>query len=392
MSDTIQVFLLILSASFVFTTLLSRIPLLRVPSAVGYLIFGILLHVGIVHLSEEETRWLTQFGDIGLLFLMFLSGLEVDMTLLRPQSWRNSTVNPLYVAASAFLFTLLLSYFVSLVVAHYTQGLVNPWMLTLLFSTTSLGIIVPILEETEILHTDYGQVLLMYALLADLCTMLLVSLFISAHTSGQLHDFLLALIIIPFAIALYMLISFARQFPTARYLVGDIQNRMRAIVALVAIFCAVADFTGSEPILGSFLVGILVSAIPFAFKRKLRDYSHGIGYGLLIPVFFISVGLNFDFGLFQESASWVWVPILLIIAFAVKVIPAIPFRQYFGLRPAVAGGFLISARLSLIVAAADIGVRIGALPAVLSESIVIVAIITSLVAPISFVYLSSQAS
>jgi Kef-type K+ transport system membrane component KefB len=162
---------------------------------------------------------------------------------------------------------------------------------------------------------------------------------------------------------------------------------MRAIVALVAGFCAVAEFTGSEPIIGSFVVGILVSAIPFAHKRKLRDYSHGIGYGFLIPVFFISVGLNFDYQLFKDSSSWMWVPILLVVAFAVKLIPAIQLRRHFGAKAALAGGLLLSARLSLIVAAADVGVRIGVLPEFLSESIVLVAVCTCLLAPIAFVAL-----
>lgn len=387
MSGTIQAFLLIVCASFVFTTLLSRVPLLRIPSAVGYLLFGVLLHIGAVHLNAAEIRWLTQLGDVGLLFLMFLSGLEVDVTQLRPESWRKSSLNPLSLATSLFLMTLLTSYVLSMGLTHFVSGPVNPWMITLLFATTSLGIIVPILEEVEILHTEFGQVLLLSALLADLCTMLLISLFISAKTSGKMGDFLLALVILPLSMAVYFAIVWVRRSPNARRWFGDVQSRMRAIVALVALFCAVADFTGAEPIIGSFLVGILVGAIPFAHKQKLRDYCHGVGYGFLIPVFFISIGLNFDYQLFQEPSSWIWVPVLLLVAFIVKLIPAMQLRRHFGTKAAVAGGVLLSARLSLIVAAAEIGVKIGALPEFLSESIVMVAVCTCLVAPIAFVSL-----
>jgi Kef-type K+ transport system membrane component KefB len=387
MSGTIQAFLLILCVSFVFTTLLSRVPLLRIPSAVGYLMFGVLLHTGAIHLSEEELRWLTELGDVGLLFLMFLSGMEVDVSQLRPQAWRKANVNPLYLASSIFMMTLLTSYGLSLVLVHFVPGHASPWMITLLFATTSLGIIVPILEEADVLHSEFGQVLLLSALLADLCTMLLISLFISARTSGQTTDFLLALTVIPLAVIVFVIVAWSRKSPYIRSFAGDLQNRMRAIVALVAAFCAVADFTGSEPIIGSFLVGIMVAAIPFAHKRKLRDYCHGVGYGFLIPVFFISVGLNFDYQIFKQPSSWIWVPMLLIVAFAVKMIPAIQLRRYFGTKASVAGGILLSARLSLIVAAADVGVRIGALPEFLSESIVIVAVCTCLLAPIAFVAL-----
>lgn len=392
MSDTIRIFLVILCASFVFATLLSRIPLLRIPSAVGYLLFGVFLHIGVVHVGDDEMHWLTQLGDVGLLFLMFLSGLEVDVTLLRPQAWRESRVNPVVVAGIAFLSTLLLSYVCSLFIAWLSPQSTNPWMVTLLFSTTSLGIIVPILEEVGVLHTEYGQVLLIYALLADLCTMLLITLFISAQTSGELSDFVLALLLVPVAVFAYFGLQWLRRFRHARALAGDMQNRMRGVIALMAAFCAIAEFSGSEPILGSFLVGIIISAIPFAFKKRLKDYAHGIGYGFLIPVFFISVGINFNLSVLKQSQSMIWVPILLALAFIVKVLPAWQLRKYYGRRAALAGGFLLSSRLSLIVVAADIGVRIGALPEFLSQAIIIVAVITCLLAPILFVYTARTAS
>ncbi len=384
MSGTVELFLVILGVSFVFTTLVSKIPLLRVPSAVAYLIFGIFLQIGLIPLGEEEIHWITDLGSIGLLFLMFLSGLEVDISLLRPQSWRHRVVNPMYLAIFLFCGTLLLSYVSSLVIVHLMKGDANPWMVTLLFATTSLGIILPILEESQVLHTDFGQVLLLSALLADLFTMLLISLFISARTSGEVSSFLLTLMILPLGVVTYLAFQWFRKWKYARLFAGDIQNRMRAIVALVALFCAAAECTGGEPILGSFLVGLLVSSISFAFKQRLRDYCHGIGYGFLIPVFFTSVGLNFDERMLATPSLWVWVPACLVIAFIVKIIPAWHLRKHFGRRAALAGGWLMSSRLSLIVAAADIGVRIGVLPMVLSEAIIVVAVLTCLISPIAF--------
>lgn len=387
MSGTIQMFFIVLCASFVFTSLLAKVPLLRVPSAVGYLVFGVILQTSAVHLAEEDIRWITELGDIGLYFLMFLSGLEVDVSKLRPESWRNSDINPMYLAVSMFLGTLLVSFGMAVVLVNISHQHANPWMVTLLFATTSLGIILPVLEEAEVLHTAYGQVLLLSALLADLLTMLLISLFISSATSGQLRDFLLALAVLPLGLFSYVLVRWMKSSAYLRSFAGDIQHRMRAIVALVAFFCAIANFTGSEPIIGSFLVGLLVSSIPFAFKDTLRNYAHGIGYGFLIPVFFISVGLNFDYRVLSSPTSWMWVPMLLFVAFAVKLIPAWQLRKAFGKKAALAGGVLLSSRLSLIVAAADIGVRIGALPMFLSEAIVMVAVLTCLIAPIAFVYL-----
>ncbi|MDQ0189708.1 cation:proton antiporter [Alicyclobacillus cycloheptanicus] len=384
MSETLRVFLLILSASFVFSAAVSKIPLLRIPSSVAYLLFGVMLHLGSAHVSSEELLWINQLGDFGLLFLMFLSGMEVEFQQLHPSAWKASEENPLTLAAAMFCATLLLSFACAWVLARFSPG-VHPWMLTLLFATTSLGVILPILEETGTLATAYGQTLLLCALFADFLTMLFVSLFVSVRTSGSALDFLLALSILPAGVGAYFAIQWMRGIAAVRRLAGDSQMRMRAVLALVAGACAFADFTGAEPILGSFLAGMVVSAVPFAHKQRLKTYCHGLGYGFLIPMFFISVGLHFHFGAFREPSAWLWVPALLMVAFLVKVVPALRLFRQFGTKAALAGGFLMSSRLSLVAAAAIIGVHIGAMTPILAQSMILAAVVTCLISPVLFV-------
>ncbi|MCL6626692.1 cation:proton antiporter [Alicyclobacillus shizuokensis] len=387
MTDTLRFFLLILCASFVFSTLLGRLPWLRIPAALGYLGFGMLLAGHLVRVGPEEAAWIQQLGELGMLFLMYLSGLEVDMTLLKPHLWKGQPTNPLFLAISLFCTSLVVSLGAALALTRLTFPGAHPWMLTLLLATTSMGIILPVLEESRQLLALYGQTLLLCALIADVATMFLLSLFVSVHSSGQLDDFLLTLSVFPLAFILYRALAWGQRVPALRRLAGDAQARMRAVVALLAGFCAVAEFTGSEPILGSFLVGMLVSALPFAHKQRIKEYSHGIGYGLLIPVFFLSVGLQFDFVRFYQSASWTGVLALLAAAFVVKLAPAWQLRRSFGRRAAAAGGFLLSARLSLIIAAAEIGVKLGLLPEVVGQSVILVAVITCIVSPVAFLSL-----
>ncbi|MFB5190095.1 cation:proton antiporter [Alicyclobacillus fastidiosus] len=389
MSDTLFVFLLILAASFVFSTSLSRIPLLRIPSTVGYLLFGVLLQSPRLHITGTEVDWLNHLADFGLLFLMYISGMEIDIRQLRSVGGSSST---LATGLSIFCGTLLLSFGISLWLCHLTPPPTNPYMLALLFSTTSLGVILPILEETGLLKSPFGQTLLVSALLADFLTMFLLSLFISIQISGSLIRVLLTCAIVPFTILLYGLLRGVQRLPALRRLAGDVQARIRAIVALVSVTAALADFTGAEPILGSFLVGMLVSSLPFSFKDTLRDYSHGIGYGFFIPLFFISVGLDFDFRSVLSHETIVWIPVLILVAFAVKLIPSLHLVRQFGWRRAVAGGFLLSARLSLIAAAAQIGVQIGTMPQMFADCIILVAVFTSMLSPIAFVTVTRQRS
>lgn len=379
-----HLFLLILMASFVFSWAISRIPLLRIPASVAYLLFGVLLHLGAWHIPPDELLWINQLGDLGLLFLMFLSGLEVQVSQLLPKARTPGDVSPLSAALTLFFGTFLLSFVCSLAISRLSHD-AHPWMLTLLLSTTSLGVILPVLEETDLLHDTYGQVLLTSALAADFLTMLLVSLYVSMKTSGSAVDFLLALAVVPTAVCVYAMIQWARGVPWIRRFAGDAQVRMRAVLALLAAACAFADFTGAEPILGSFLAGMVVSAVPFAYKTKLRTYCHGLGYGFLIPLFFISVGLHFHFGAFHSASSWLWLPLLLVVAFAVKLLPAWQVLRRFGTKAAVAGGVLMSSRLSLVAAAAIIGVNIGAMTPAFAQSMILAAVVTCLVAPVVFV-------
>lgn len=389
MNNTVFTFLLILSSSFVFSVLMSRVPLLRIPATVSYLLFGMVLKTGVIPLTAEDIQWLSQLAAFGLLFLMFISGLEVDVSKLRPTTWSKGTNSPLFLSLSVFCGTLLLSYAAAVFITEFFPEPSNPYMVALLLSTTSLSVILPILEESHRTQTDYGQSLLLCALFADFLTMVLLSMFISRHSGGGAGDVVLAFFILPVMVVVYIVLKWSKRWAFIRRLAGDAKMRVRAIVALLCAACAFAEFTGAEPILGSFLVGMLVSALPFARKTTIRDYSHGLGYGFLIPIFFLSVGLSFRMDGFTDDI-WVWIPLLLILSFAVKLLPAWQLHRQFGRRQAVAGGFLLSARLSLVAAAAQIGVSIHAIPQTLADMLLIVAVASSLLSPILFLTIAEK--
>lgn len=403
MNETILLFLVLIVLAFIFSAVMSQIPLLRIPSSISYLVFGILLQKSPIQLPAEELRWVGHLGDIGLLFLMFLSGLEVDVRWLKGhkknQNQTSSTKldgaslaepSPLTTALLIFTGTLLLSFGASWLISFVAHGRVQPYMLTLLLSTTSLGVIVPVLEEKGILHAAFGQTLLLCALIADVVTMLLVSLYVNVQTSGKLLEFFLALAIIPGGAGLYTTIRWVQSTRWRKQIAGDRSARLRGVVAMVAAGCALADYTGSEPILGSFLIGVVISAIPMAFQSEIRAYCHGLGYGLLVPMFFLSVGLNFRLDAFTNLSIWKWTLLLIVLAFLVKLIPTLTLRHQFGLRQTVAAGFLLSTRLSLVVAAADIAVTIGALPQYLGDAFTLTAMVTCLVSPILFLFLTPR--
>jgi Kef-type K+ transport system membrane component KefB len=143
---------------------------------------------------------------------------------------------------------------------------------------------------------------------------------------------------------------------------------VRAAIAIMLGFVAYTRAVGVEEILGAFLAGVLLSVL-FRGGSILEEKLYAIGYGFLIPIFFIGVGMNFRFDLLLNRSGLLLIPPLLIIA---------------KLRDSVLAGILLTSNLSLVIAAAEVGIRLGLINKALEAGIIFLAIFTSTVCPIVF--------
>jgi Trk K+ transport system NAD-binding subunit len=116
-------------------------------------------------------------------------------------------------------------------------------------------------------------------------------------------------------------------------------------------------------------------------RRKLDLF----GYAFFIPIFFIMVGVRFDLAALLDSRqTLLLVPLLLVLAYCIKLIAALVFRIRFSWRETLAGGTLLSARLSLIIAISAIGLALGSIDAATNSAIILVAVVTSTASPLLF--------
>jgi Kef-type K+ transport system membrane component KefB len=144
----------------------------------------------------------------------------------------------------------------------------------------------------------------------------------------------------------------------------------------------------SEMILGAFMAGIVVSLLSETEDSKLEKDLSEFGFSFFIPIFFILVGVGFDIGELTSSEEALWlVPILLVGAIIVKFIPVLTFRLTYSWKETFAAGSLLSARLSLIIAASLIALELEIITAAVNSAIILVAIITVTIAPLLFTYL-----
>ncbi|KEO81123.1 hypothetical protein EL26_22555 [Tumebacillus flagellatus] len=376
----------ILLSAFLLQRATAHLPWLRIPTVIAYIVFGLVVSLLLPPSWQEHSRWLGGVSQFGLFYLTFLSGLEVDLRLLVP---RREGPRVLQKAILLFVAMAGISYALAWGM-HMIDPRIQPWMMVLILSTASLGVILPVLKESGLLRTVYGQTLLTAAMLADLLTMLGISLASDLARNGLSWRQLTVGLLIPLAALFYVAILrvYRSRFWDAWFGRNGIV-KLQAVLAILGLFGVVTDWTGSEPILGSFLVGLLVAGFRLPEDNTLRQQMESLGYSFVIPVFFVTVGARFDLRAFLASPdALVWMPLLLLCAYGVKLLPMLWFGgPAIDMRDRFAGGLLLSSQLTLVIVAASIGVRLHVIPRVIEEAMIVVAILTCLLSPLLFSFL-----
>jgi Kef-type K+ transport system membrane component KefB len=163
------------------------------------------------------------------------------------------------------------------------------------------------------------------------------------------------------------------------------ETGVRASFLIIMILVVLSQVVGTEAILGAFLAG---AAISFMFRGSgaLESKLFGFGYGFLIPLFFVRVGVQFsDYVSGEGGLAGLWlVPVFLVLAYVFKVVPSMLHSFEHGTRKSLAAGVLISGGLSLAIAAAEIGTTKEVIGQSTSAAIIFFAIVMAIVSPIVF--------
>lgn len=394
--------LLVLFLAFLVPLALTRFQRLRLPVVVGEILAGIVVGRSGLSLVHEDEPMLDLLAELGFVFLMFLSGIEIDFSSLgrsgasvhraKRRPW-----GPLPLGGLSLFFTMLLA--VGVGIGLTQLGLVqNPWMMALILSTTSLGVVMPILKESNLISSHFGQTVLIAAMLADFVTMLLITVFVALLSGGLTIDILLIGVLFLVFLGMYHFSIFTfNSIPGLRRTLDELshastQIKVRAAFMVMLLFVALSEVLGTEVILGAFLAGAMVSLLRTPSDNQLEQKLEAMGFGFFIPIFFIMVGVRFNLAALASSTQALFlVPLLLGAAILVKLLPVLLFRLRFSWRETLAAGSLLSARLSLIIAASAIGLRLGVIGEEVNAAIILVAILTVTFAPLLFIRLAPRA-
>jgi Kef-type K+ transport system membrane component KefB len=337
--------------------LLGLAPRLRVPAVVLEIVAGILLGP-VLHWVHVDLP-IQVLSTLGLAFLLFLAGLEIDFGRLKGP--------PLKLAGLGFVASLAIGVVVGF--GAFAAGLVQaPLFLATTLLATSLGLVVPVLKDAGQSESRFGQQVIAAASLADFGAVILLSLFFSREAgSPGVKVALLAGFVLSVALLGLTITRAERMAWLSRVLVRlqdtTAQIRVRGAVLLLVGLSALAARFGVELLLASFIAGAMLSIVDRdqmshpQFQTKLQ----ALGYGFLIPVFFISSGLQFDVSSLTNPASLAKVPIFVAALLLVRGLPAAVYLRSVSARQAIGAGLLQATSLPFIVAATQIGLILGAI-------------------------------
>ena len=355
---------------------------IKIPGIVLEIAYGIL--VGPILNLVSPSEFISGLAILGFLLLMFLSGFEIEI-----EKFQEKGIKALLLPTLMFSGTVLISFFL------VTQ-LNYPFFLGLVLCTTSVAIVIPILRSDDTIKSNYGQMLFMTALLSDILTLLGATVLASVERSGGFGiknlNVLLYFIFVTLILRIVRRVAWWNPQLFSRMFDGNDPEELgiRSSVALMLTLVGVAVLFEIEAILGAFLAGTIFAFI-FPNRGSLESSLKGFSYGFLIPIFFINIGLNYDISVFSNTEFYIGVMYLFAIAIIVKLLPTLLLAfSGVSIRQIFAGGFLLSARFSLIIAMAEIGVEIDLISKSIEQQIILLAVLTATVSPIGYKLLSPK--
>jgi Kef-type K+ transport system membrane component KefB len=373
--------LIVVGVAFAAPFVLGLVPSVRLPSVVLEIVGGIVVGPSVLGLVEID-RTIEVVALIGLAFVLFLAGLEIEFDKLRGQILR----------LTAFGFALSFAVAVAVSFGLEATGLVEtPLLVAIILCATSLGVIVPVLKDAGEISSTFGQLIVAAATIADFGAIILLTLFFSGEGGAGSTVLLLGALAL-LALVVFVVVRGAERSMRIRTDLLRLQDttaqiRVRAALVLFIGFAAVAEQLGLEVILGAFVAGAIVSLLDRddvmthpEFRRKLE----AIGFGFFIPVFFVTSGVRFDLeALTSDASNLAMVPVFLAALLLSRGLPAVLYRNAIGARRAAVAGVLQATSLPFIVAATAIGIELDLVDAAESAALIGAGLLSVLIFPVA---------
>ncbi len=349
----------------------------RIPLVVFEIVLGMLF-------GPPLLGWVTpnattdKLSDLGLCMLFFLAGNEIDFGRIRGRPLNRSIVG--------WLFALAVGVGVALILAPSPAAAI---FIGIALTSTALGTLMPILRDAGELRTPFGAAVIAIGAVGEFGPLIAISLFLSGRAPGLATVILLGFVVIT-AAAIYL--ASRGTYPRLTSLITATlhtsgQFAVRLVLCLLLLLVALSVLLGLDMLIGAFAAGViaklLLSGADPHDKEAIEGKLEAVGFGFLVPIFFISTGLNFDLdALLAEPATLLLLPLFLALLLLVRGSSTLFTSR--GLPSADRAAVLLlgATGLPIIVAVTDIGVESGDLASGTAAALVGAGMLSVLLLPL----------
>ncbi len=324
----------------------------RIPGVVLEIAFGVIIGQQVLGWAEL-TPVIAGLGNLGLSFLMFLAGYEIDLDRIKGR--------PLDRAARGWFLSLVVALLVAGVLV-ITGFALSDLLIGLCLTTTALGTLLPMLSDAGVLESRFGALVLAVGTVGEFLPIVAIALLLTSDNPGTTALLLVAFIVL--AVGATLIATRARSPKVLelmrRHLDSSAQLPVRIAVLLVVALVWVAGHLGLDVLLGAFAAGIIVRLFTAGEQSEaVGSKLSAIGFGFLIPIFFVVSGMKFDLdALISEPTTLLRVPLFLVLFLVARGLPAmVLYRQDLSRRDRAALAFFSATALPLVVVITEIGLE-----------------------------------
>ncbi len=288
---------------------------LAIPEIVIQIVLGILIGPYVLNLAHLDSV-VTGLSDLGLTFLIFLAGYELDLERIRGQ--------PLELAAAGWGVSLVIG--LGAAFALVSAGLARDTVVVgLALTTTALGTLVPMLRDAGVMDTRFGSFISGIGTVGEFGPIVAVALLLTRK-----EPLLTSLLLVAFiTVAVITVLAAARAQPPRlvsllnRHLESSAQLPVRVSLLFIVLLVLLAESLGLDVLLGAFAAGIVVRLFSASSESEaIRAKLEAIGFGFLIPIFFVVSGIQFDLHVFIHHPRSLWrVPVFLLLMLVARGVP-----------------------------------------------------------------------
>jgi Kef-type K+ transport system membrane component KefB len=351
---------------------------LGIPAMVIEIVLGIVVGADVLNIAHTGTV-VTAFSDLGLAFLMFLAGFELDLLRIRGR--------PLRLAAASWVSSAGLAVVISL--ALIATGLEHdPVVFGLTLTTTALGTLLPVIRHAGVLETEFGRHVMAAGTVGEFGPIVVVSVFLTQR--DPTISILLLVAFLATAVAAALLATRTQQPRVVamlkRHLHSSSQLPIRISVLLIFLLVYLAFKLGLDVLLGAVAAGIVVRLFTEGEDQEvIQGKLEAIGFGFLIPIFFVVSGMTFDLhSLFDTPSAALRIPLYLVLFLAVRGAPALlVYRRQLPKRELMPLALFSVTGLPLIVVIAEIGVAANKMTHENAAALIAAGILCVLIFPVA---------